>query len=84
MEEKSAKDAGNSKIIFNADHTFIMYMSSPNSSDLIVMKGVWDVTQDQVKFTLEPQYNPKKITTTATFSIHGNIMETTAIMSPTA
>jgi hypothetical protein len=55
MEEKSAKDAGNSKIIFNADHTFIMYMSSPNSSDLIVMKGVCDVTQDQVKFTLEPQ-----------------------------
>lgn len=82
MDEKLAKDAGNSEIIYNADHTFIMNMSSPNSSDVITMKGVWEATQDQLKLTLEPQYNPKKITTTATFTIHGNIMETTAIISP--
>jgi len=74
MEEKSAKDVGNSDITYNADHTFIMNISAPNSSDVIKMKGVWSATQDQLKFTLEPQYNPQKITTTASFSIHGNMV----------
>jgi hypothetical protein len=84
MDEKLAKDVGNSEIIYNADHSFIMNISSPNSSDIIVMKGVWEVTNDQLKFTLEPQYNPQKKTTTATYSIHGDIMETTAIIPPPA
>jgi hypothetical protein len=39
MEEKQAKDAGNSEIIYNADHTFIMNMSAPNSSEIMTMKG---------------------------------------------
>jgi uncharacterized protein DUF5004 len=82
MEEKTAKEVGNSEIIYNADHTFIMNMSSPNSTEVITMKGVWEATQDQLKLTLEPQFNPKKITTTASFTIHGNMMETTAIISP--
>ncbi len=82
MEEKTAKDAGNSEVIYNADHTFILNMSSPNSSEVITMKGVWEATQDQLKLTLEPQFNPKKITTTATFTINGNMMETIAIIPP--
>jgi len=82
MEEKQAKDAGNSEIIYNADHTFIMNMSAPNSSEVITMKGAWAVTLDQLKLTLEPKYNPQKVTTTSTFTIHGNTMETTAIIPP--
>jgi Domain of unknown function (DUF5004) len=82
MEEKTAKEAGNSEIIYNADHTFIMNMSAPNSTEIITMKGMWAVTQDQLKLTLEPQYNPKKMTTTATFTINGNTMVTTADIAP--
>ncbi len=82
MEEKFAKDAGNSEIIYNADHTFVMNMSSPNSPDVMTMKGIWEATQDQLSLTLEAQYNPRKMTTTATFTIHGNTMETTAIIPP--
>jgi Ni,Fe-hydrogenase III small subunit len=82
MEEKTAKEVGNSEIIYNADHSFIMNMSSPNNSEVITMKGVWEATQDRLKLTLETQFNPKKITTTASFTIHGNMMETTAIISP--
>jgi hypothetical protein len=82
MEEKTAKEAGNSEIIYNADHTFIMNMSAPNSTEIITMKGMWAVTQDQLKLTLEPQYNPKKMTTTSTFTINGNTMVTTADIAP--
>jgi predicted nucleic acid-binding protein len=82
MEEKFSKDVGNSEINYVADHSFIMTFSELNSSDETVMKGTWDVTGDQLKLTLEPKYNPKKITTTATFSISGNTMITTAIISP--
>jgi hypothetical protein len=82
MDEKFVKDAGNSEIDYRPDHTFILSMSSATGSDVMTMKGVWDVTQDQLKLTLESQYNPKKLTTTATFSIHGNILTTTAIISP--
>jgi hypothetical protein len=35
MDEKLAKDVGNSEIIYNADHSFIMNISSPNSADII-------------------------------------------------
>src|SRR5580704_10883831 len=59
MEEKTSKEAGNSEMIYNADHTFIMNFSAPNSTDIMTMKGVWSVSQDQLKLTLEPQYNPK-------------------------
>jgi Domain of unknown function (DUF5004) len=82
MEEKFAKDAGNSEISYNADHTFVMNMSSPNSPDIMTMKGIWAATQDQLSMTLEAKYSPRKMTTTATFIIHGNTMETTAIIPP--
>ena len=84
MEEKSAKDAGNSDIEYRPDHTFIMNFSAPNSSDVTTMKGVWSLSGDQLKFTLEAQYNPQKITTAATISIHGNTLVTTAVMPPPA
>jgi hypothetical protein len=82
MEEKTSKDAGNSEVYYNSDHSFILSFSAPNSTELTVMKGTWSVTGDQLKLTLEPQFNPQKMTTTATFTISGNTMETTAIISP--
>jgi Lipocalin-like domain len=82
MEEKTAKEAGNSEITFNTDHTFIMNMSAPNSTNVMTMKGVWAVTQNKLMLTLEPQYNPQKKTTTAIYTISGNTMETTAVMDP--
>jgi Domain of unknown function (DUF5004) len=82
MEEKTAKEAGNSEITFNADHTFIMNMSAPNSTNVMTMNGVWAVTQNKLMLTLEAQYNPQKMTTTATYTISGNTMETTAVMAP--
>ena len=48
------------------------------------MKGTWNVSGDQLKLTLEPQYNPQRISTTATFSINGNTMVTTAEIAPPA
>ncbi len=84
MEEKFAKDVGNSEMNYLADHTFIMTFSAPNSSDVTTMKGTWNVSGDQLKFTLEPQYNPQRISTTATFSISGNTMVTIAIIDPPA
>ncbi len=82
MEEKTVKELGNSEIDYNADHTFVMTMSAPNSTDITTMKGTWAATGDQLKLTLEPQFNPQKITSTASYAIHGNTLETTAIMAP--
>ena len=82
MEEKSAKETGSSEIDYLADHSFVVIFSAPNSSEVITMKGTWSATGDQLKFTFEPQYNPKNKTTTATYSIHGNTMETTVIITP--
>ena len=82
MEEKTAKETGNSEIIYNMDNTFIMTMSPLNSSDVMTMKGTWAVTKDQLKLTLEPKYNPKIMTTTATYTISGNTKETTTVMEP--
>jgi hypothetical protein len=48
MEEKTAKEAGNSEITYNADHTFTMNMSAPNSADVMTMKGIWAVTQNKI------------------------------------
>jgi hypothetical protein len=81
-DEKLAKDVGNSEIIYQADHTFIMNISATTGSDIITIKGVWAVTLDQLSLTVEPKYNPSKTTTMATFTIHGNTMETTAILPP--
>jgi hypothetical protein len=82
MEEKTAKETGNSELIYNADHSFIMNMWPPNSTDVMTMKGVWTVSQNQLKLTLEPKYNPQNLITTAIFTINGNTMETTTVMGP--
>lgn len=80
MEEKTAKEAGKSAIEYKPDHTFIMTFSAPNDPEVTTIKGTWSLTGDQLKSTLEPTYNPKKMTTTATVSINGNTMVTTAVM----
>ena len=82
MEEKSAQEIGNSTIEYKTDHTFIITFSAVNDTEVTTMKGTWSLTGDQLKFTLEPKYNPKNITQTATVSIDGNTMVTTAIISP--
>ena len=81
-EEQFAKDIGNSFIEYKPDHTFIMSFSLVNSSEVTTMNGNWSLTGDELKYTLEPQYNPQKKTTTATVLITGNSMVTTAIISP--
>jgi hypothetical protein len=82
MEEKFPKDVGNSDIEYKQDHTFIMSFSPANSTEVTTMTGTWSLTGDQLKLTLEPQYNPGKMTTTATISINGSTMVTTAVMPP--
>ena len=82
MEEKFSKDAGNSDIEYKSGHTFIMNFSALNSSEVTTMKGTWSLTGDQLKLTLEPKYNPQKMTTTATVSINGGSLVTTAEMAP--
>ena len=82
MEEKTSKEAGNSDIEYKSDHTFTMNFSAPSSSDVTTMKGTWSLTGDQLKLTLEPQYNPKKVTTTATVLVSGNTLVTTTTIAP--
>jgi Lipocalin-like domain len=81
MEEKFPKDVGNSDIEYKSDHTFIINFSAVNSSEITTMKGTWSLTGDQLKSTFEPQFNPKKTTTTATVLINGNTMVTTAVIA---
>src|SRR5258708_2349311 len=69
MDEKVTKDLGNSAINYNADHTFIMTFSAPQSSEVTTMKGTWSSTGNELRITLEPQFNPRKMTTSSTFSI---------------
>ncbi len=80
MEEKTVKEVGNSSIEYKSDHTFIMTFSAPNNSEVTTIEGTWSLTGNQLKTTLEPKYNPQKMTTTATVSISGNTMITTAEM----
>jgi len=80
MEEKTVKEAGSSAIEYKADQTFIMTFSAPNDPEVTTMKGTWSLTGDQLKTTLEPKYNPQQMTTTATVSINGNTMITTAVI----
>jgi len=78
MEEKFQKDAGSSDIEYKSDHTFVMNFSPVNSQEVTTMKGTWSLTGDQLKSTLETQYNPQKTTTTATVAINSNTMVITA------
>jgi Lipocalin-like domain len=82
MIESSAKETGNSTIEYKSDHTFIMTYSAINNPEVTTMKGVWSLTGDQLKFTVEPKYNPRKTTTTATVLINGNTIVTTVVMLP--
>ena len=82
MEEKTAKETGNSTVEYKSDHTFIMTFSGVNDPEVTTMTGTWSLTGDQLKLTLEPKYNPQKMTTTATISINGNTLVTTAVMPP--
>ena len=82
IEEKSVKQTGSAAIEYKPDHTFIMTFSGLHSTEIITMKGTWSLTGDQLKSTLEPAYNPEKMTTTATILINGNTMVTTAVMPP--
>lgn len=80
MEEKFPKDVGHSDIEFKSDHTFIINFSAVNNPEVTTMKGTWSLTGDQLKSTFEPKYNPLKKTTTATVSINGNTLVTTAVI----
>jgi hypothetical protein len=82
MEEKSAKDAGNSEIDYNADHSFTMIFYTSENSEATIMKGVWAVNGNRLTLTLNPEFNPKKTSTVATFTIQGNTMITTAVIAP--
>lgn len=82
MEEKTSKEVGNSDIEYKADHTFIMSFSAPNSTEATTMKGIWSQLGNQLKITLESQYNPQNITTTATVAVTGSMLVTTAVMPP--
>ncbi|HTD39412.1 MAG TPA: DUF5004 domain-containing protein [Mucilaginibacter sp.] len=82
MEEKTSKEAGNSTIEYKSDHTFVMTFSAPNAPEVTTIKGTWALTGNQLKLTIEPKYNPQKMTTTATVSVNGNTMVTTAVIPP--
>lgn len=80
VDEKSAKEIGNSAIEYKSDHTFLITFSAINDPQVTSMNGTWSQTGDQLKLTMEPKYNPQKMTTTATFSISGNTMLMTAVI----
>jgi hypothetical protein len=59
-----------------------MTFSAPKNPEVTTMKGTCGLTGNELRLTLEPQYNPRKMTTTSTFSINGNTMVTTTIIPP--
>ncbi|HEY4966223.1 MAG TPA: lipocalin family protein [Puia sp.] len=83
-EEKLAKDAGNSEMDFNADHSFKIIFYETSSSEATIMKGTWTATGDQLTLTLDPQFNPQKKSTVGTYTIHGETLVTAAVFTPPA
>lgn len=79
-EEKTVKEAGISAIEYKSDHTFVMTFSAPDNPDVTTMKGTWSLIGDRLNVTLEPKYNPKKMTTAATVVVNGNTLITTSVM----
>ncbi len=75
--EGQPEKPGYSSIEYKADNTFIQNFSGQNNSEVTAMMGTWSLTGDQLKITLEPQYNPKKIASSYTISINGNTLITT-------
>jgi hypothetical protein len=84
MEEKLAKDGGNSEIDYHADHSFTMIFYTSSNSEATIMKGVWAVDGDRLTMTLNPEFNPKKTSGVSIFTIQGNTMVTTAVIAPPA
>ncbi len=82
MEVRSGTDAGSSEIDYNADHSFTTIFYETSGSEATIMKGVWSTNGDQLTLTLDPQFNPQKKSTVASFSIQGNTMTTTATIAP--
>ena len=79
-EEKTVKEAGISAIEYKSDHTFVMTFSAPNDKEVTTMKGTWSLAGEHLNVTLEPKYNPKKMTTASTVIVNGNTLVTTSVM----
>ena len=84
-EEKNGKDFDGFDINYNADHTFVMHITKPNSTEVMVMKGTWSLSGDKLTSTRELQFNPTKRSSVITVSFNGNQMvQTTEEMLPPA
>lgn len=81
MEERTAKETGNSGIEFKTDHTFIVTYSELNDPKVNTMNGVWSLTGNELRLTLEPKFNPRKTSTSGIVSVVGNTMVTTVIFA---
>jgi hypothetical protein len=83
-EQILAKDAGYSEMDYRADHSFTMIFYTSNNSEATILSGTWETNGDQLTLTLNPEFNPQKKSTVASFVIHGDMMETTASFAPGA
>jgi hypothetical protein len=81
-EEKTPKETGNSTVEYKADHSFVMTFTPPGNTQTTTMNGTWKLSGDQLTFTVEPKFNPRKTITTATISIQGNTLLITALIPP--
>jgi len=79
-EERTAKETGNSTVDYKADHSFVMTFSPPTSKEITTMNGTWALNSDQLTMKLEPKFNPRQTSTTATIAIQGNTMLMTAVI----
>lgn len=82
-EEKNGKDFDGFDINYNAGNTFVMHITKPNSTEVMIMKGTWSLSGDKLTTTRELQFNPTKRSSISTILITGNKMiQTTEIMPP--
>jgi hypothetical protein len=82
MEEKTAKEIGQSSIEYKSDHTYILSFTPVNDSKATIMKGSWVLNGDQLQSTFEAAYNPRHTAVTTTVLVTGNTMVTTSIIAP--
>jgi hypothetical protein len=82
MEEKTAKETGNATVEYKADHSFVMTFSALGDAQVTTMNGTWKLSGDQLTFTMEPKFNPRKTSTTATIVFQGNNLVLTAVIPP--
>lgn len=84
-EEKTGKDLEAFDMNYNADHTYVMHASMPNSTEVIIMKGTWSLSGNKLTTTRELQHNPTKKSFVSTVSFNGNTMvQTTEEWPPPA